>query len=149
MNSPNNIERSTSMITVYPVIFTATGDKKDTYLIEIPDLNGYTEGYGLADAIHMARDYIGCRLYDLEESDYPTASPLDSIDVSKGEFSNAGIGMLSMVDVDIDAYRRKMDNHPIRRNVSLPNWLNKKANEAHINVSRVLQDALIDKLNLS
>ncbi len=135
------------MTTVYPVIFTRTGDKKDTYLIDIPDLDGVTEGYGLADAIHMARDYIGCRLYNLEESAYPQATTIDSIDISTGRFYDAGISMVSMVDIDMDAYRREMDSHPVRRNVSLPNWLNRKANEAHINVSRVLQEALIEKLS--
>ena len=137
------------MTIVYPVIFTSTGDKKDTYLIEIPDFKGYSEGYGLANAIHMARDYIGCRLYDLKEADYPVASPLESIDITKGEFASTGTGIVSMVDIDIDAYRKTIDNHPVRRNVSLPSWLNKKANESHINVSRVLQEALIEKLNLS
>ena len=137
------------MTTVYPVILTQTGDKKDTYLIEIPDLNGYSEGYGLADAIKMARDLIGCKLYDLDEADYPKASTPGAIDISKGEFADAGNGMISMVDIDMETYRRELDNQPVRRNVSLPSWLNKKANEAHINVSRVLQDALMEKLNLA
>ena len=51
-----------------------------------------------------------------------------------------------MVDIDIEVYRRELDNKPVRRNVSLPSWLNQAANKAHINVSRVLQDALISKL---
>ena len=136
------------MKTVYPVIFTKTNDDKDTYLIDIPDLNGLSEGYGLADAIHMARDLIGCKLYDINESQYPIASTMDSIDVSKGEFYDVGKGFVSMVDIDMEQYRKEMDNQPIRRNVSLPSWLNKKANEAHINVSRVLQEALIEKLNV-
>ena len=137
------------MKTVYPVIFTPTYDKKDTYLVDIPDLNGVTEGYGLADAIHMARDYIGGILYELDESQYPSPSSVDSIDISKGRFADVSTGIISVVDVDMDAYRRELDNQPVRRNVSLPNWLNKKANEAHINVSRVLQEALMEKLNLA
>ncbi len=44
---------------IYPVIFTEVNDKKKTVLVEIPDLNGITEGYGIADAISMAKDYIG------------------------------------------------------------------------------------------
>ena len=47
------------MTVIFPVIFTQTGDKKNTVLVEIPDINGMTEGYGMADAIRMARDYIG------------------------------------------------------------------------------------------
>ena len=137
------------MTIIYPVIFTATHDKKDTYLIQIPDINGITEGFGLKDAVNMARDYIGCSLYDKEDDYLPTASSISEIDISKGEFTDSGESFISLVDLDLDEYRRKMDSRPVRRNVSLPNWLNREANKAHINVSRVLQDALLEKLNLS
>ena len=43
---------------VYPVIFTPLNDKKDTVLIEVPDWEILTEGYGMADAVKMARDAI-------------------------------------------------------------------------------------------
>ena len=135
------------MIIAYPVIFTRTNDKKDTYLVYIPDLNGMTEGYGLADAIRMARDYIGCMLYNKNEKDYPIPSGLADIDPNSGVFADEGESVVSAVDIDITEYSKKLDNAPVRRNVSLPSWLNKKANEAHINVSRVLQEALIEKIN--
>ena len=47
------------MTVIYPVIFTRTNDETDTYLVSIPDIQGMTEGHGLADAISMAKDYIG------------------------------------------------------------------------------------------
>ena len=128
----------------YPVIFTQTNDEKDTYLVYVPDLDGATEGYGLANAIFMARDYIGCTLYNKAEKDYPTPSNIKDVDPSKGMFQ--GESIISMVDIDMSEYSTKLDNAPVRRNVSLPSWLNKKATEAHINVSRVLQEALIEKL---
>ena len=134
------------MILAYPVIFTKTGDKKDTYLVYIPDLDGATEGYGIADAIRMARDYIGCALYSKDDKTYPKPTAISKVDISKSEFADAGESIISIVDVDVDEFRKKLDNKPVRRNVSLPNWLNKKANEEHINVSRVLQDALMDRL---
>ncbi len=46
---------------VYPVIFTPLNDEKDTVLIEVPDLDILTEGYGMADAVEMARDAIGLK----------------------------------------------------------------------------------------
>ena len=134
------------MILAYPVIFTKTKDKKDTYLVYIPDLDGATEGYGIADAIRMARDYIGSALYSKEEKRYPKPSALSDVDISKSEFCDAGESIISIVDVDVEEYRKKLDNKPVRRNVSLPNWLNKRANEEHINVSRVLQEALMERL---
>jgi predicted RNase H-like HicB family nuclease len=134
---------------VYPVIFTQTHDEKDTYLIEIPDISGLTEGYGLADAINMARDYIGGACYEKDDADIPQASTLDQIDIARGEFSNAGKSFVSMVDIDLDEYRRKMENRAVRRNVSIPAWLNQAVEREHINVSRVLQEALMEKINVA
>ena len=137
------------MVAIYPVIFTATHDQKDTYLIDIPDLNGLTEGYGLEDAYKMARDYIGCLSLDKNDAEMPKASNISDIDVSKGEFADSGESFVSLVDLDLDAYRRKVNNRAVRRNVSLPAWLNEAADAAHINISRVLQEALMEKLEIA
>ena len=51
---------------VYPVIFTSLNDEKDTVLIEVPDLDILTEGYGMADAVEMARDAIGLKGISLD-----------------------------------------------------------------------------------
>lgn len=59
-----------------------------------------------------------------------------------------GESLVSMVDVDFAEYRRRMDNKTVRRNVTLPNWLNQEAEKAHINVSGVLQEALMMKLGV-
>lgn len=55
-------------------------------------------------------------------------------------------GILTMVDVDFSEYRRRNDNRMVRRNVTLPNWLNAEAERLHLNVSRVLQEALADRV---
>ncbi|MBR1817010.1 MAG: type II toxin-antitoxin system HicB family antitoxin [Lachnospiraceae bacterium] len=136
------------MTLMYPVIFTATHDDKDTYLVYIPDIDGMTEGYGLENAYHMARDYMGCTFYDKDDDLIPKASDISNIDVSKGTFADAGESFVSIVDFDLDAYRRKMNKKSVRRNVSIPEWLNKAADDANINVSRVLQEALIEKLKI-
>ena len=136
------------MVVIYPVVFTATHDEKDTYLIYVPDLNGMTEGYGLSDAYKMARDYIGCALYDKEENEIPEARDISKVDAKTGPFADAGDSLVSFVDIDLTAYKKTMDNKAVRRNVSIPSWLNKAAEEAHINVSRVLQEALIERLEL-
>ena len=136
------------MIVVYPVLFTKTDDEKDTYLVEIPDLDGVTEGYGLSDAMRMARDYIGGYCMNKPETDYPAQSALSDIDVRSGRFSDAGLSFASLIDVDIDVYRRRMNTKAVRKNVSLPAWLSEEADKENINVSRVLQEALMDKLHL-
>lgn len=139
------------MKSVYPVIFTPLNDEKDTVLIEVPDLQILTEGFGMADAVDMARDAIGLKGIDYEDDgiELPQPSLMDDIDVTNGTFAEDGKSFLSLVDIDFMEYRRKADNKTVRRNVTLPNWLNQEADKAHINVSRVLQEALMMKLGVS
>lgn len=143
------------MKTVYPVIFTEVATN---ILIEIPDLGILTEANEegkkkgtLADAVAMARDAIGLACISAEDNgkQIPVASELKNIDISKGTFFEEGEGIISLVDVDLIAYRRRIDNKTVRRNVTLPNWLNQEADKAKINVSKVLQEALMTKLGVS
>lgn len=133
----------------YPVIFTQIDDKKNTVLIEVPDLELMTEGFGTADAMLMARDAIGVNIITRQDKDedIPDPSDISQINVEKGIFTGEGKSYISLVDLDIDEYRRREDNRTVRRNVTLPNWLNQKAEKAHINVSGVLQEALKQKLS--
>ena len=135
------------MRNVYPVIFTKT---EENILVEVPDLRIMTEGKDMADAIYMARDAIGLHGITLEDLGevIPAASDMAEIDAAKGTFAAEGIGIISMVDVDFAEYRRRVDNKTVRRNVTLPNWLNREAEAAHINVSKVLQEALMAKLDV-
>lgn len=139
------------MKNVYPVIFTPLNDEKNTVLVEVPDMNILTEGYGMPDAIGMARDAIGLKGIDIEDDgrDIPAPSELSAIDASTGTFAEDGKGYVSLVDIDFTEYRRRTDNKTVRRNVTIPNWLNQEAEKAHLNVSRVLQEALMVKLNVS
>lgn len=134
------------MKAVYPVLFTKV---ESSILVEVPDLNITTEGKDMNDAIEMARDAIELVCVSMEDSDEEIQKPSDSLDVEKGEFSNEGVTVLSYVDIDSDEYRRKIDTKVVRKNVSLPSWLNYEADKAGINVSRVLQDALMEKLGVS
>lgn len=136
---------------VYPVIFTPVNDEKDTVLIEVPDLGILTEGYGMADAVNMARDAIGLKgiYFEDEKRDIPEPSRMQDINILDGTFAEDGEGCVSLVDIDFTEYRRKVDNKTVRRNVTLPNWLNQEADKANINVSRVLQEALMTKLGVS
>lgn len=138
------------MKNVYPVIFTQVNDKKNTILIEIPDFEIFTEGYGMADAIEMARDAIGLAGITMEDmgKEIPVPSNVRNIDITNAEFSDTGYTMVSMVDIDFIVYRRRLDTKSVRRNVTLPNWLNQEAERAGINVSGVLQEALMKVLNL-
>ena len=143
------------MKVAYPVIFTDVGTN---ILIEVPDLGILTESNeegkpkeSMADAITMARDAIGISCIQAEDERKEVAQPskMTDIDISKGAFYEDGTGIVSLVDVDLAAYRRMLDNKTVRRNVTLPNWLNQEAEKSHINVSKVLQEALMARLGVS
>ena len=54
--------------------------------------------------------------------------------------------IVSLVDVDFEEYRRKNDNKMVRRNVTIPNWMDREAAREKINVSGVLREALAERL---
>lgn len=133
------------MRTAYPTILTKDGND---ILVEVPDLGILTQGKDIQNAIYMARDAIGLKGITMQDhgQDIPEPSDLADIDAAKGTFADAGKGIVTLVDIDFDAYRKRADQKMVRRNVTLPSWLNERAEEEHLNVSRVLQDALIEKL---
>ena len=135
------------MKNVYPVFFT----KADTViLVEVPDLEILTEGKDMSDAIEMARDAIELKCVSLEDDgiEIPLPSGLHALDVNSGAFAEEGDTVISFVDIDSGEYRRKIDTKTVRRNVTLPSWLNYEAEHAGINVSRLLQEALMKVLNV-
>ena len=136
---------------VYPVFI---AEYKKDFLVYVPDLEIYTEGKSMVDAIEMARDAIGLKGIDFEDDGKSISLPSTrEIAINKAkedaDIFDYSTGILTLVDVDFYEYRRRMDNKAVRRNVTLPNWLNAEAEKAQINVSRVLQDALMSILGVS
>ena len=135
------------MKAVYPVLFTETDNN---ILIEVPDFDILTEGDDMSNAIEMARDAIEVKCVSMEDANKPIPEPsaLNELNVKDGVFAEDGNTIISLVDIDSGEYRRKIDTKTVRRNVALPSWLNYEAEHAGINVSRVLQEALISTLGL-
>lgn len=57
-------------------------------------------------------------------------------------------GIVSVIVLDMDAYAEKYGKKPVRKNCTIPAWLNTAAEAQHINFSAVLQSALMEKLNI-
>lgn len=134
------------MRAVYPVLFTKTDTN---ILIEVPDMEILTEGTDMNNAIEMARDAIELTCISLEDEGEEIPKPSEMLDVNSGTFSGEGATIVSFVDIDSSEYRRKIDTKVVRKNVSLPSWLNYEADKAGINVSRVLQEALVNVLGVT
>lgn len=134
----------------YPTFIT---EDKGVYLVYIPDLDLYTEGKDMEEAICMARDIIGSACVDWEDvgRELPKASSYD--EARKKAKENTEVfdyskGILTLVDVNVDEFRRKIKNQSVKKNCTIPYWLAQKAEEAGVNFSRILQDALCKELKL-
>ena len=127
---------------VYPAIFTPCIERKG-YTVVVPDLSGcVTEGQDLLDAIEMGVDAAsGWILGELEEGNNIPTPTLRKEDIKLEEADS----FISMLVLDIDAYAEKYGEKTVRKNISIPAWLNTYGEKNNINFSRVLQEALLKK----
>ena len=112
--------------------------------VEFPDLNGcYTSGDDMPDAIYMAQDVLCLTLYDMEQDkkSIPKASRPQDICVTGQQFT-------SVIAVDTETYRRFYENKSVKKTLTIPMWLNERAELANVNFSGVLQDALKNVLQV-
>lgn len=132
---------------IYPVIFTQA---KDCVFIEVPDLDILTEAADMTDAMEMARDAIGLKGITLEDhgQEIPSPSIISDIKPENGAFFGEGDAYTSWVDIDYALYRKAIDSKVVKKSITIPAWLNTKAESAGINFSKTLQDALIELLDV-
>lgn len=122
---------------VYPACFRPQ-EQGGGYTVTIPDLPGcVTEGPSLADAILMAEDAAaGWVLDELEDGKCaPEASAPADLAIEEGEFIN-------LLVLDMDSYTEKYGDKAVRKNVTIPAWLNTFGEQRNISFSQVLQDGL-------
>ena len=121
---------------VYPAIFHPNED--GSFTITYPDLPGcISEGKSLGNAMYMAQSALTQWIEYLtdKKQDVPVASALGCLETAPGEFIN-------LVRADIK------DGRAVKRTVSIPKWMDDKVTEAGLSLSRILQDALKDRLNV-
>lgn len=126
---------------IYPAIFYPFEDGSGGYTIDFPDLPGcVTEGRDLEESFYMANDAAcGWILGELEEGlPVPEPSPYEKVQPGPG-------GQVNMMVLDIDAYAEKYGNKAVRKNLTIPAWLNTFAEKHNLNFSQVLQEALLQK----
>lgn len=120
---------------VYPALFHPNSDGSFTILF--PDLPGcISEGKSLANAMYMAQDALTQWIEYLTDKKEELPEPSDprALQTEENEFVN-------LIRADIK------DRRAVKRTVSLPQWLDDQAAAAGLSLSRILQDALKDRLN--
>ena len=121
---------------VYPAIFHPNED--GSFTITYPDLPGcISDGKSLGNAMYMAQSALTQWIEYLtdKKQEIPTARNLNEIETFQNEF-------VSLIRADVK------DGRAVKRTVSIPKWMDDKVSEAGLSLSRVLQDALKERLNV-
>ncbi len=125
------------MIIAYPAVFTY---EDGSYNVEFPDLPGcLTFGDTIEEAFFNAKEALaGYSASVLERGDkLPAASSFTKIAAPDN-------GSVQLVDAK-PAYTQAS----VKKTLTIPYWLNKRAEEAHAPYSKILQDGLEMYLGLS
>lgn len=122
---------------VYPALF-EPWENGTGFTVTVPDLPGcVTEGENLADAISMAQDAASGWALDELEDGRPIPKPSAMHDIHP-----EGNAFVSLLSLDMDSYAAKYGNKAVRKNLTIPAWLNTFAENQKINFSQVLTETL-------
>ena len=127
----------------FPAIFEADDDGRG-YTVTFPDLPGcITEGATWEEAAAMAQEVSEGFLWGMERDgdEIPEPSNPMNINLPRG-------AIITIITAWMDLVRDVMANKSVSKNVTLPRWLSEAAEQAHINFSQLLQQALKDRLGI-
>ncbi len=134
--------RKEEELLAYPAVFYLAED--GGYSVEVPDLKGcISEGETLAEAIDMVTEAAsGWVLDELEDGKKaPKPSTYEEI---HNQYSGE---IVSIIVLDMVSYAEKYGNKSVRKNVSIPAWLNTYVENNNLSLSEILQNTLVKMFN--
>ena len=136
---------------MYPACFFK---EENGYSVIFPDLNWLsTCGDTLEESMEMAIDCLAGYLHicQIEGESIPKPSKISDINpeaIAKeldSEFSFLET-FVNIVSVDVASYAKEHFEKSVKKTLTIPTWLNNAALEKGLNFSKVLQEALIKKI---
>ena len=128
---------------VYPAIFSPEED--GGYCVYFPDIPvGATQGEDLIECMDAAEKFLAdaaCFMED-EKREIPKPSIISDIEAKDGD-------IVTLIAVDTMEYRRKYENKAVKKTLTVPSWLNTRAEAANINFSQLLQKAIKEELQIA
>ena len=137
----------------FPAIFYKEDDGR--YSVIFPDLNHLaTYGTDLDDSIRMAIDCLAGYLHSLilDNEEIPAASNIQDIndDVIKAEleelYTDKSRVFVNIISVNVAEYAEKHFNKSVKKMVTIPQWMADMAESKKLKLSKILQEALKEKL---
>ena len=119
---------------IYPAVFSC--NKDGSYTIIFPDLPGcISEGKSLGNAMVMSQSALTQWIGFLTENNQaiPEASSISELTSEPHEF-------ISLIRAE------GKESRAVKRTVSIPKWMDDEVIKAGLSLSRVLQDALSERL---
>ncbi len=110
------------------------------YAIDFPDLPGtHAQCKDLTEVQQEAEKSLCSFLLAAKAVGEEVSAPSPTIDLKDGE-------MAAIITADLDAYQRQHDTRPVRKTVSLPQWMAESAERKKLSLSKVLQESLSTRL---
>ena len=117
---------------------------EDGISISYPDLPGCLSCSDTTDgATQDAKEALGLHLWGMEKDGdpIPEPTPIHALMLEKNEIP-------LLVEVFMPAIRTRIETRFVKKTLSIPAYMNARAEEAGINFSQVLQEALSTKLDI-
>lgn len=144
------------MFVTYPSIFYKEDNQ---YTVLFADFEGGTCGDSIEEAYRMAIDWLGINLMDyyLQNKPLPKASNIEKVDIKKcldflgseeEKEEESKKCFKTLIGFDLTQYIKDTQKTTVRKNVTIPSWLNEMGKNYNLNFSNLLQEAIKRELEI-
>jgi predicted RNase H-like HicB family nuclease len=112
--------------------------------ITFPDLPGcVSQAHSDGEAVAMATEALELHIYGMEQSETPVPNPsrLSEIPTEPDQRTILVTAIMPLV-------REDMETKAVKKTLTIPAWLNRAAEAAHVNFSALLQRSLREHLGI-
>ncbi len=110
------------------------------YAIDFPDLPGtHAQCKNINEIQQEAEESLCSYLLAAKYVGEEVSAPSPSLKLKEGE-------MAAIITADLESYKKRHDNKPVRKTVSIPQWMADGAERKKISLSKVLQESLAVRL---
>ncbi len=123
---------------VYPAVLLPF-EEGSGYTITVPDLPGcVSQGNSLAEAITMGIDAASGWVLDELEDGKPAPAASDTLDSS----SASPEAITTYLVLDMDAYAERYSKKAVRKNITIPAYMNAYVEDNGLSLSEITQNAI-------